>query len=135
MKGNGLHLGIIVCCLAATAILSFRSLCDRPEASAEARNIARALPWYKCTRCGLEVQIPADQLDSLRPREVSITGAASSPGIRAMPTILSYVACTNCRDTTALYGNRCELHQLVYYSFNPDGTRGACKECVRGAAG
>ena len=130
MKGNGIKFAIIGLCLAVAGTLFYRTLFGQADVPKEYQDMAKSLPWYKCTKCGQEVQVQADQLDTLVTKEVPITGEAAAPGLRTQPKMLAYIECPTCKDMTALYGNRCEKHQLVYYSFNPDGTRGSCDKCV-----
>ena len=130
MKGNGTKIAIVAGCLLVASFLFYRSLFGQPDVPKEYRDLPKHLPWYKCTKCGQEIQVQADQLDSLQPKEIPIAGEAPAPGLRTAPKMLSYIECPTCKEWTALFSNKCEKHGVVFYSFNPDGSRGACEKCV-----
>src|SRR6185436_16877320 len=102
MKGNGLKIGIVSLCLVVAGFLFYRNLFGQPDIPVQARNIAKALPWYKCTKCGLEIHVSAHQVDSLQKREVPVPGESPAPGLRTQPKTLSYIECPTCKDFTAL---------------------------------
>lgn len=135
MKGNGVKIGIVAVCLVLAGVLFYRNMFGEGDIPAEARNFAKSLPWYKCTKCGQDIQVQESQLDTLQPKEVPIAGEAAAPGLRTAPKMLSYIECPTCKDFTALFSNRCEKHQIVYYAFNPDGSRGTCEKCVEESTG
>lgn len=135
MKSNGVKIGIVAVCLLLASVLLYRNLFGQGDIPKEYRDMAKTLPWYKCTKCGQEIQIQADQLNSLQPREVAIAGEAPAPGLRVAPKMLSYIECPTCKEWTALFSNRCEKHGVVYFAFNPDGTRGVCEKCVEESGG
>lgn len=135
MKGNNAKIGIVAVCLLLAGFLFYRNLFGQTDIPKEYREMAKSLPWYKCTKCGQEIQVQADQLDSLQTKQVPIAGEAAAPGLRTAPKMLAYIECPTCKDMTALYSNRCEKHQTLYYAFNPDGTRGTCEKCVQESNG
>jgi len=135
MKGNGFKIGIVAACLLVAGILLYRNMYGDADIPKEYREMAKTLPWYKCTKCGQDIQVQADQLESLQPKEVPIAGEAPAPGLRTAPKMLSYIECPTCKEMTALYSNRCDKHGVVYYSFNVDGSRGTCSKCVEESSG
>lgn len=134
MKGNGFKISIIGACLLLAGFLFYRNLFGAPEVPEEFRNQTHAALWFKCTKCGEEVSINPEQLDPSKINEVPLPGENMS-GIRTAPRTLQYVECPTCKTMTALSGNQCGKHKLVFYSFNPDGTRGKCQKCVDEAEG
>lgn len=135
MKGNGVKIGIVGACLVVAGFLFYRNMSGQADIPKEYRELPKNLPWYKCTKCGHEIQVQADQVDSLQKKEVPIGGEGGTPGLRVAPKMLTYIECPTCKEMTALFSNRCEKHQVVYYSFNEDGSRGTCPKCVEESGG
>jgi len=130
MKGNGFKIAIVGVCLVVAGVLLYRNLYGQGDVPEEFRNqAARATLWYKCTKCGEVISVKPEQIEGMKIKEVELPGE-SVPGLRISPKKLQYIECPICKDMTAIFGAKCEKHDLVYYSINPDGSRGNCMKCV-----